>query len=88
MGIDILSPPIQMVLHLIGVDANGVPIIDGLRQSDYRLGQVEDNFPARMVGGDLVFMAHLSLQPRAGAVVGACNGNWLHGCASGERLER
>ncbi|MGH7930601.1 MAG: hypothetical protein ACREQV_22755, partial [Candidatus Binatia bacterium] len=50
IGIDILSPPIQVILRLIGVDANGVPIIDDLRQPDYHLGQVEDNFPARMVG--------------------------------------
>lgn len=50
IGIDILSPPIQAVLRLMGVDSQGVPIIDDLRQSDYQLGQVEDNFPARMVG--------------------------------------
>jgi serine/threonine protein kinase len=50
IGIDILSPPIQVVLRLIGVGSNGVPIIDDLRQPDYRLGQVGDNFPARMVG--------------------------------------
>ena len=50
IGIDILSPPLQVGLRLIGVDYNGVPIIDGLRQPDYQLGQVEENFPARMVG--------------------------------------
>ncbi|MGH8602052.1 MAG: hypothetical protein ACREXR_04535, partial [Gammaproteobacteria bacterium] len=50
IGIDILSPTIQAALRLIGVASNGVPIIDGLRQTDYQLGQVEDNFPARMVG--------------------------------------
>lgn len=50
IGIDILSPPIQGVFRLIGVDSNGVPIIDDLRQSDYQLGQVEDNLPARIVG--------------------------------------
>jgi serine/threonine protein kinase len=50
VGIDILSPPIQVVLRLMGVDSSGVPIIDGLRQSDYRLGLLAENFPARMVG--------------------------------------
>ena len=50
IGIDILSPPLQVVLRLIGVDSNGVPIIDSLRQPDYQLGRVADNFPARMVG--------------------------------------
>lgn len=50
LGIDILSPLIQVVLRLVGVDANGVPIIDGLRQPDYQLGQVVDNLPARIVG--------------------------------------
>lgn len=48
IGIDILSPPIQVVLRLVGVDSSGVPLIDDLRQ--YQLGQVVNNLPARIVG--------------------------------------
>ncbi|MBV8539813.1 MAG: hypothetical protein JO364_20045 [Pseudonocardiales bacterium] len=50
LGFGILSPPVHVVMRLIGVDSNGIPIIDDLRQSDYQLGRVGENFPARMVG--------------------------------------
>lgn len=50
IGFDVLSPPIQSVLRLIGVNSDGIPFIDQLRAPDYHVGAVEANLPARMIG--------------------------------------
>ncbi|MGH4019858.1 MAG: hypothetical protein ACRDT0_11600 [Pseudonocardiaceae bacterium] len=50
VGIDILNPTGQVALRVLGADPNSIPLIDNLRQSDYQLGQVTENLPARLVG--------------------------------------
>jgi hypothetical protein len=47
IGIDILNPADEIVLRVIGARPDVIPVIDGLRASDYVLGQVTHNFPAR-----------------------------------------
>jgi serine/threonine protein kinase len=50
IGIDILNPASQAVLRAFGANPNAIPFVDSLRQSDYRLGEVWNNLPARLVG--------------------------------------
>jgi serine/threonine protein kinase len=57
VGIDILNPQQQVVLKLMGAQPNAIPLIDDLRQPDYRLGDIVANLPARVVALSFAFAA-------------------------------
>jgi hypothetical protein len=50
VGIGILNPANEVALRVIGAKPDVIPLIDNLRASDYILGQVGHNFPARLIG--------------------------------------
>ncbi|MEV8441405.1 hypothetical protein AB0425_28835 [Actinosynnema sp. NPDC051121] len=50
IGIDVLGPPVQLLLRPLDVRPNVIPLIDDLRVPDYRLGRVWENLPARIIG--------------------------------------
>jgi serine/threonine protein kinase len=50
IGIGVLNPADEITLRLIGAKPDVIPLIDNLRASDYVLGQVAHNFPARLIG--------------------------------------
>ncbi|MFD0201891.1 MULTISPECIES: hypothetical protein [Saccharothrix] len=50
IGIDVLGPPVQLLLRPLDVRPDVIPLVDDLRVPDYRLGQVWENLPARIIG--------------------------------------
>lgn len=57
IGIDILNPADELVLKVIGARPDFIPLIDNLRASDYHLGLVGANLPARIIGFSFALMA-------------------------------
>ncbi|RKT55719.1 protein kinase domain-containing protein [Saccharothrix australiensis] len=52
LGIDVLGPPVQLLLRPWDVPPDVIPLVDDLRAPDYRLGKehVWENLPARIIG--------------------------------------
>ncbi|MBB5957123.1 serine/threonine protein kinase [Saccharothrix tamanrassetensis] len=50
IGIDVLGPPVQLVLRPWDVPPGVIPLVDDLRVPDYKLGLVWENLPARIIG--------------------------------------
>lgn len=50
IGVGITNPADEIVLRLIGGNPNFLPVIDNLRHADYHIGDLGQNFPARLIG--------------------------------------
>ncbi|MFI9816317.1 hypothetical protein [Saccharothrix variisporea] len=55
VGIDVLGPPVQLLLRPFNVQPNVIPFVDDLRVPDYKIGQVWENLPARIIGLSFAF---------------------------------
>lgn len=57
MGVDIINPVVQATLRMMDVRWESIPLVDSLRRSDYKIGNLEANLPARLVCLSFAFAA-------------------------------
>jgi serine/threonine protein kinase len=50
LGIGFLNPAGELTYRILGMDQSWIPILDNLRVDTYRLGNVVENLPARIIG--------------------------------------